>query len=96
RREIKACVSARARLLGYLCCVIPAQKAAGDCRSPKAGAGSKQLRNSLSVLNCASSVRFWHRIRDCDYLITEILDKTDALAQATGGSLCKGALADWR
>ena len=36
------------------------------------------------------------RIRDCDYLITEILDKTEALARATGGSLCKGALADWR
>jgi len=27
--------------------------------------------------------------------MTEILDKTEALAQATSGSLRKGALADW-
>jgi len=39
---------------------------------------------------CACGIAFG----DCDYLITEILDKTDALAQATGGSLCKGALAN--
>src|SRR6266487_2782022 len=91
-----ACVSARADFRSP-CCVIPAQKAAEDCRSPKAGAGSKRPRNSRNVLNCASplailafsfpnsslgtllllKLRFSRRtrIRDCDYLITEILDK---------------------